>query len=1195
MTVSLLRGVSLFAIFVGLSVAVADLRAQNPSSPQANPCPPTTVNTIDVTPVTSTYRAVNPSPTPSNFFSTGQNADVLLSGIDFNATGGSQLFNHPGGLATNGTNLVVTDTFNNRVLIWNTAPAANAAPDVVLGQADFTTNNPGTGRNQMNWPMSVAIAAGKLFVTDTNNHRILIWNSMPSTNNVNADVIINAPAMGSFQDPWPWGVWSDGTKMVVSATSAGKIHIWNAVPTVDNTAPSFTLNTTGTVGTPRHITSNGTMLIVGDHNASVPGSPMVGSFFWNTFPANANSTYSFFRPDPLDTNGGPWMKGSFIDGALWAFGRGLYKWNAPPSVNTTPPDLVLADYDFLPGDYGGVARAGGRLYVASGNLNKIVGYNALPASSGTTPDFAVGSSGVCTNTLDTNFFIQNGVPRSNGQNLFVSSDFDRKLYVWRTLPDQSNAHPDLYYRLPFQPWASALRGNTYVLAGERTVYIWETLPLQGEMPARQLRDTIGSVSLQNVKGVALDATYFYLADEQADRIYVWNALPQSATNPLFSINVPDPQRINSDGTYLVVTTGPSHAVRVYDVASLNASSSPLAIVGGVGTFNLPMDAHVASGRLFVADTGFSRVHAWSSVANAIAGSPADVVLGESNTTDRKPEIGRNKAFWPGSVWFDGRFLWVGEFKFSTRLMRFSPNCSYHALSATTATASSAGGSGSLTVSPYGDGCAWTASSNAGWISITAGASGNGAGTVGYSVAANTSTSARSGTITVAGQTFTVTQSGVSCTYSRTPSTSTFATSGGNGSVDVTASSSACAWSITNPADWIQISGGTDRTGSATVNFSVAANAAGAPRTASLTLAGQSFLVLQSSAAPPDERIAFGLTSIASAGGWMSVRSGSGGSYGAKPWAQLPWPSYNATGKGTHVAAGDVDGDGRDELVVGLESGGAGWIAVLDDAASSHALLSWIQVPWSTYNAANGEVWPAVGDVDNDGKAEIVAGLGNGAGGWFAIFDDGAASYALIGWRRVGWATYNAGDGRTYPAVGNIDGTGAAEIVLGLGPGSNGWIEIFTSSSGNYAHRDWIQVPWPTYNAQNGETHVAAGDVDGDGRAEIVAGLGTGGYGWVHVFDDASASYASAAWLRTSWSTYNLDGSRGQTFPAVGDVDGDPRAEIVVGLGAYPNAGGWFEVWDDTDVSYVSLGWRNVGWSAFTAAGGGLFPAVGRFR
>ena len=58
-----------------------------------------------------------------------------------------------------------------------------------------------------------------------------------------------------------------------------------------------------------------------------------------------------------------------------------------------------------------------------------------------------------------------------------------------------------------------------------------------------------------------------------------------------------------------------------------------------------------------------------------------------------------------------------------------------------------------------EGCDWTATSNDAWITITSGDSGSGNGTVGYSVSANASASSRTGTLTIAGQTFTVTQDG----------------------------------------------------------------------------------------------------------------------------------------------------------------------------------------------------------------------------------------------------------------------------------------------------------------------------------------------------------------------------------------------------------------------------------------------------
>ncbi len=81
-----------------------------------------------------------------------------------------------------------------------------------------------------------------------------------------------------------------------------------------------------------------------------------------------------------------------------------------------------------------------------------------------------------------------------------------------------------------------------------------------------------------------------------------------------------------------------------------------------------------------------------------------------------------------------------------------------ALSTTNAVFDAAGGSGSVSVSAS-NGCAWTATSNDGFITIISGSSGTGNGAVSYSVAPNTSANGLTGTMTIAGQTFTVTQSG----------------------------------------------------------------------------------------------------------------------------------------------------------------------------------------------------------------------------------------------------------------------------------------------------------------------------------------------------------------------------------------------------------------------------------------------------
>ena len=140
-------------------------------------------------------------------------------------------------------------------------------------------------------------------------------------------------------------------------------------------------------------------------------------------------------------------------------------------------------------------------------------------------------------------------------------------------------------------------------------------------------------------------------------------------------------------------------------------------------------------------------------------------------------------------------------------------------------------------------CAWTAASNAPWITITAGASGSGNGTVAYTVAANASTTGRTGTMTIAGQTMTVTQAGAPCNYAISPTVASL----GPNCLDQYGrghSSAGCAWTASESASWITITSGASGIGNGTVTYSVTANPTITARSAVMTIAGQSFDVTQ---------------------------------------------------------------------------------------------------------------------------------------------------------------------------------------------------------------------------------------------------------------------------------------------------------------------------------------------------------------
>jgi hypothetical protein len=146
-------------------------------------------------------------------------------------------------------------------------------------------------------------------------------------------------------------------------------------------------------------------------------------------------------------------------------------------------------------------------------------------------------------------------------------------------------------------------------------------------------------------------------------------------------------------------------------------------------------------------------------------------------------------------------------------------CTY-TLSSYSVNAGAGAGSGTINNSCVG-GCAWTAVSNApAWITVIAGGSVVGSGFVGYSITANTGP-ARTGTITIAGQTFTINQAS-GCPYTLNPTSAGYPVTGGTGTITVT-TNSLCPRTVSNSLSWVDITGGNGSNGSGPVTYSVAPN------------------------------------------------------------------------------------------------------------------------------------------------------------------------------------------------------------------------------------------------------------------------------------------------------------------------------------------------------------------------------------
>ncbi|MBI1898312.1 MAG: hypothetical protein HYS04_17535, partial [Acidobacteria bacterium] len=216
------------------------------------------------------------------------------------------------------------------------------------------------------------------------------------------------------------------------------------------------------------------------------------------------------------------------------------------------------------------------------------------------------------------------------------------------------------------------------------------------------------------------------------------------------------------------------------------------------------------------------------------------------------------------------------------------NCTF-VLEPESASVAAAGGGGSFSVSSN---CSWAATTSANWISITSG-SAMGDGTVTYTVAASTAGASRTGTISIGNRSFTITQAG-QCLFTFNPPGAAFGAGGGMGVIAVTANTGSCERPAASGVPWITINSGQTGTGNGSVQYTVGANTASAPRTGSISIGGQEFFVQQAGAAcsfnlsPPSQAapVAGGTFNIAvattcewtaaSSADWIIVQTGQSG-------------------------------------------------------------------------------------------------------------------------------------------------------------------------------------------------------------------------------------------------------------------------------------------------------------------------------
>lgn len=596
-----------------------------------------------------------------------ETGDILLSGYGFDNAGGANKLNHPVSISANYGKLAVTDRFNNRVLIWNTIPSSNTPPDLVLGQANFTTHNSGTGLNNMDFPGQVIITPdGKVLVADSDNNRVLVWTSFPASSGQSADYALPITDYVNFGDSWPWGVWSDGTKVVVTATVAKAVLFWNTFPG-PSTSPDVVL-TSSQVGTPRSILSDGNYVMLGDENAN---GPCIGSngtrstHVWTSWPTSSRD------PDACIDN---WLAGTIHDSKIYGIAAGGETMYFYDELYTSTQELQVnvkianpgEGHRWAGGDDGGATVVDGKLFVAEYNGNRISVFDTIPTSPTEKPDWALLANEPTDYPLIDEFIIQNPIIESNGSMLFVSSDFDRSLSIWKQLPGSSGATPDIVMRRFDQPpWDLVVHGKEIYLAGGNSVFGWsdiENTINTGNYSFDLNEKSIGNITFQGVRGIAYNGSYFAVADAGSDTIYIWEGVPGKSDNPTYSLpNLANLGRIDMNDTHLAIGCYPGgSSFKVLELSSLSAPSYQ--IIPGQ---DCPSEVSFNEKGFFIPSD--DKIIGWNSISDALAGSSPTMSFGGG--TD-KTNIGTKMA---SGIGWDGYHFWVGEYKFSNRLLGFLPS------------------------------------------------------------------------------------------------------------------------------------------------------------------------------------------------------------------------------------------------------------------------------------------------------------------------------------------------------------------------------------------------------------------------------------------------------------------------------------------------------------------------------------------
>lgn len=559
------------------------------------------------------------------------------------------------------TRLLVADTANRRVLIWNTLPTSNRPADAVLGLPDTHTISSagpygGVNEGSISGPWGLATDGRQVAVGDLSLNRVLLWNTIPTQPPTRGPIAANrlwgqssflgsSPDAGG-SDPSALGIRNSrvfmdrtpGTEFYISDQSNHRVLFFPAFPGGSTVTPTYIL------GQPNGITA------LAGTSATALRSPrdvtLDGQFLWVTDTGN-HRVLGF--PWPITGTG---ISATAVLGqtgfTTGTSGAGITGLTTPYSVTATKSPRVL--------------------WVSEGGNNRVLRYSA-PTGMGMLADLVLGQmdfgSGAPNRGMgpDANTLATPAGVDTDGVHLAVADYGNNRVLLWNTLPTGSSQAADVVLG---QPSASTNGVN---------------------MPPSR-----GPLQFTNPRGLATDGTRLFLADYLNHRVLIWNQIPRTgSTPPDLVLGQPDfvsvapngggpvsasgfslPVAITVEGGRLAVSDHGNSRVLIWnqiptqnnqpaDICLGQASCSTAVVGTSAGQFRNPYGLRFASGRLYVADTNNHRVLRFD--APVAQGSLATRVLGQQNLTSGGANSGGLSAstlLVPRGVFADGNRVLVAD-------------------------------------------------------------------------------------------------------------------------------------------------------------------------------------------------------------------------------------------------------------------------------------------------------------------------------------------------------------------------------------------------------------------------------------------------------------------------------------------------------------------------------------------------------